>query len=255
MPYLGTNLATSLALSLGTTLADVRIPNVGTHVAWWRYDLGVDTVAGAVSQWSDQVGNANLTQGTASFRPTYSGSGLAFDGSDDYLATTDSTLAGVASGDGQPWTAMVVLTPGAVSGDGAALAWGHSSGLGLHRLGSDDGLAETRREDDTDAGSTRTDGALAEGTKYVFVVRFSGEFIVGWLNGVDTGWTSAHSTGIMTVDTFSLGAVIEAGMAKVHMPTSVFEASIWDGELSNDDINTVAAGYMGPFHGVSVVEI
>ena len=68
-------------------------------VLWLRADLGITTVSGKVSAWTDQSGtgdsNKDVTQGTAANRPTYNAtdagynnqSTLTFDGTDDWMAS------------------------------------------------------------------------------------------------------------------------------------------------------------------------
>ena len=73
-------------------------PTLPDLVAWYRADLGITTVTGAVSAWADQSGvgtGKTLAQGTAANRPAYNASDagynnqptMTFDGSNDRLAS------------------------------------------------------------------------------------------------------------------------------------------------------------------------
>jgi hypothetical protein len=104
----GAGLKISLVGTVGAPLPDIDLTGLA---AWYRYGIGITDVAGAVSQWDDQSGNArHLLQATAGAKPTKQSDGsILFDGTSDYLEAAFSLA--------QPTTIYLLLktiswTPG-----------------------------------------------------------------------------------------------------------------------------------------------
>lgn len=235
------------------------IPDVGTHTAWWRGDLGVTLGAGGVTAWTDQIGGAVLAQSTEAERPqrvsaSFGTPALYFDIADsDNLTTTDAGVVALAAGEDQPWTAMFVADTDHSSGVGVALAW---SDVDLDTNYLYCGVNDTSVRaviDDGTSTFTRT-GTNGYGTKSVVVWRRSpaGTAIRAYVNGGSNEISAAFNVGSLSIDTFSVGALVGAsGVSLEHNSyLRVAELSLWDGSLDEADINTIGE-YMAALHGTT----
>lgn len=256
----GSRVGSRVGSPLGYSLAEsgfATIPDVGTHTAWWRGDLGVTIGAGGVTAWTDQIGGAVLAQSTEAERPqlvsaSFGTPALYFDiaGSDN-LTTTDAGVVALTAGADQPWTAMLVADTDQTSGVGVAIAW---SDVDLDTDFIYCGANDTSvRAVINDGGSTTTrTGTNGYGTKAVVVFRMSagGTAIRAYVNGGANEISAGFNEGSLSIDTFSVGALVGAsGVSLEHNSyLRVPELSLWDGSLSEANINTVGE-YMAALHG------
>lgn len=106
--------------------------------AWWsakRADL-ITLSGSAVTSWADVVGGYALTQGTSANRPTYSATavngrpGITFDGTNDYLESSDAGLMGAVPTGAEAGEIWVICRNDADASDGLtrrAVAYGGNS--------------------------------------------------------------------------------------------------------------------------------
>jgi len=158
---------------------------------YWDGLIGITVTGSGVSAWAPVVGTHSLLQGTDSLRPTYSGGVLAFDGSDDYLATAGFTL-------NQPVEYFAVIKPkrynhGSYQNFANGIA--ADSGFGVVNLSANVYIYA--------GGSIVQAAGPAVDSFYVFNWKLNGasSFWANGLNAANSGSAGANNPGGVTIGT------------------------------------------------------
>ena len=92
-------------------------------LAWWDASYGITLSGNQVTAWADRKSGYSATQGVSSARPTWSTSafngypGLVFDGNDDELTATESSLLAALPSGASPSELWAVAQQDALIGD------------------------------------------------------------------------------------------------------------------------------------------
>jgi hypothetical protein len=232
----------NLALRLGavtsaafdpTSIAGCQLWVDAADASTFTYSSGT-----VVSQWNDKSGNAmHVSQGTVSLQPSRSGtvnglSSVVFDGTDDFLSTTDPGSA-VA----QPQTVFAVVVPSLLTGSRTILA----GVAGTVATLSTDGSTAIIYAGTANSGG----GSLSTSTTYV---------IQATLNTTSSAVRVNGGTNLYSVNPGSLGyrgyRLGRYSTFTDYWNGSMCEIVVYDSALSLANINTVGQ-YLATKWGVT----
>jgi len=198
--------------------------NITGIANWWRHDMGV--TGNPVSAWTDQVGGVVAAQGTGGLQPTVGATGIVFDGTDDYLTIDGAVLA-------QPFTAIVVCTPGVLAG---SYGWTCDSGgaagrvafPALTKAGAVVGMYA--------GGALPAIGTYTAGSIMSCVGVFNGASSYGRVNGVQSAAVNPGSQGW---DRIRMGAELSL-TAGYFYKGSISEVILVSGAISSADLGRLS---------------
>jgi hypothetical protein len=205
--------------------------------------------ASSVSEWKDKSGNNNhATQGTGGSQPSSGVSTLNnmnvidFDGTADYLNANG--VSAYITGNDTPFTIFTVFRPTddtPVAPEVFTAAGSSSSATPFYEtfVQSDSSMRITKR-DDASAVVNITQSATT-GAR-IHTQAFSGTTISTWINGTLDNDEEALNLGAMTVDRFSIGALVRTSVS-LHFEGSIAEVAVYKTRLSDDDVNLLNMHY------------
>jgi hypothetical protein len=215
-----------LTIADGTTCLPVLPPSGPVLPTWINYAWEADSLTLAdgdpVASWVDVVGGVALAQTTPSARPVYradlgsSGyAGLSFDGTDDYVWSSDAGLTGLFSSATIPEFTVVTVLNGAGTLDRWALSLGSSvSASPVFGLPQSGGAAADKLFMRTNANITRTltsPVASTSGVRSLSIALNSAGLRYSWDNRTPVliGADQAAASGY-TLNRFALGGLLRA---------------------------------------------
>lgn len=213
--------------------------------------------ATTVSSWNDKSGNGyNVSQGTASYQPTYSTAQLngrnvvTFDGNNDHIL--NDSLASVASGNDVPITMFVVFKQLSSGTNEYGVVFGSSSSIQplFCMMTNSNQLAAQQR---TDAGTlTAAYSSVSSTSAYrVQSIVLSSSNLTVYNNGTSVA-TSSFTPAQTSFDTFTIGAWRRSGSMNgvAFLHCDIAEVIIYNSALSTSDRNSVE-DYLSSKWGIS----
>jgi hypothetical protein len=221
-------------------------PSGGDGVlGYWdpRYDVAADG-DDLVSGWLDQSEYSHdLVQLTGAAQPTWIedafGAGLhgmLFDGTADFLAAIGDAVAEHFTGEDHPLSVFVVVNP-AADGSRTIAGFGRSSSATPHHwcgTSTSTRWVQVRRDDSNAGGSVTTAvGALDLDTVRLMEFRFTGTTARILEGNTEIQTTTAQDFGTLTLDRFSVGALLKAAASQFYSGT-LGPIALYHGDVSSD---------------------
>lgn len=249
-----------ISMTSGVATAAVFSPSDISGLQLWldADDSSTITLNGStVSQWNDKSGNSyNVSQGTASYQPTYSTAQLngknvvTFDGTADHIL--NDSLASVASGNNVPITMFIVFKQLSSGTNEYGVVFGSSSSIQpvFCMMTNSSQLAAQQR---TDAGTLTTAYSSVSSTSAYRVqsIVLSSSNLTVYNNGTSAA-TSSFTPAQTSFDTFTIGAWRRSGSMNgiAFLHCDIAEVVIYNSALSTSDRNSVE-DYLSSKWGIS----
>jgi hypothetical protein len=221
-------------------------PDGGDGVlGYWdpRYDVSIGA-GNAVSSWLDQSAfGHDLVQATGAAQPTWIedafGAGLhgiLFDGTADFLAAIGDAVAEHFTGADHPLSVFVVVNP-AADGSRTIAGFGRAASANPHHwcgTSTSTRWVQVRRDDANTGGSVTTAiGALDLDTVRLMEFRFTGTTARILEGNTEIQTTTAQDFGTLTLDRFSVGALLKATASQFFSGT-LGPIALYHGDVTSD---------------------
>lgn len=209
---------------------------------WVKPEFGhVSVTGGAVTAISDRSGNGN--NGTAVSAPIYIENShrfndkptILFDGIDDYIQFTGSSLTSIQNGTNLPFTIIAAVRAQPNFVDSTICAWSRNNVNGWTRVRITDTDDVVRCRRGADSGTTAN--PIASQTSYsseVLSIVCNGTQLSTWHNSVQDQNAVAFSVGAQTIDRFAIGALwdnVVGQFGKIELA----ELLVYAGAISNSN--------------------
>lgn len=209
---------------------------VGTPQAWYdAEDTGsITTVSDAVSQWNDQMGSFNLTQGTAGDRPLYGGGAArTINGITVVEWVSSDFLTSSCPRDDRTSTAFVVGLSDSTAANRTML--GGSGGDGADQFRVDTGGALTTNVEGVGAVGTQANAEMVTALAFIGVQLLTATSVQHFLyqSGLSATETDSNSS------SFTAGRTLKLGLRSNGTEPwdgLMGEIIIYNSTLSSDDV-------------------
>lgn len=253
----------ALSRTKSKTKGTLFAPSDANALREYYFDVGVtDAGSGKVSNWADQSSNAiDLSQGTGANRPTLTAGGITFNGTSEYLFNTTPFLYDLPNG----FHIFAVMSAPANTSGAAHYTLTEASTLStnpnlsflcIDNIVADYGkITQTMRNDAgttllTYGGNTGTTNAWDNSTKIIEHIDTTTQ-IATTINGVAEDSPLSYSrSGTLTLDRFSLGALVRATVL-FYTEMTVKALVITSGDISTADTKKIQ-GYLYHNYGGSL---